>query len=275
MATQFKIAQPVEYYKKFLEQDVRPDGRELGEVRPTVLSVGSISSADGSALVKLGNTTVVCGIKAELTTPKSESPEHGFLVPNVDLPPLCSPKFKPGPPCEQAQAACVFMDKLVKNSNCIDLQTLCIEKGKYVWVLYCDLMCLDYDGNLLDACVVALLAALRNLLLPTVTVNEESGLAEADLEKTVSLVLQHQPVATSFSIFKNSVLLVDPTVEEESLSSGSITVVTLQDGSLCMINKPGGSCVADSALSDCISRSTLRTKEVCRLIEDSLHSLDR
>ena len=35
-------------------------------------------------------------------------------VPNVDLPPLCSPKFKPGPPLEQAQAACVFMDELIK-----------------------------------------------------------------------------------------------------------------------------------------------------------------
>ena len=30
------------------------------------------------------------------------------------------------------------------------------------WVLYCDLMCLDYDGNLLDTCVIALLAALKN-----------------------------------------------------------------------------------------------------------------
>lgn len=30
------------------------------------------------------------------------------------------------------------------------------------WVLYCDIMCLDYDGNILDACIIALLAALKN-----------------------------------------------------------------------------------------------------------------
>lgn len=30
------------------------------------------------------------------------------------------------------------------------------------WVLYCDIICLDYDGNLLDASVFALLAALKN-----------------------------------------------------------------------------------------------------------------
>jgi len=28
------------------------------------LSSGSITTADGSALVKLGNTTVICGVKA-------------------------------------------------------------------------------------------------------------------------------------------------------------------------------------------------------------------
>ena len=30
------------------------------------------------------------------------------------------------------------------------------------WVLYCDLVCLNYDGNLLDACATALVAALGN-----------------------------------------------------------------------------------------------------------------
>ena len=33
---------------------------------------------------------------------------------------------------------------------------------QYVWVLYCDLLCLDYDGNVTDACVLALLAAFKN-----------------------------------------------------------------------------------------------------------------
>ena len=36
------------------------------------------------------------------------------------------------------------------------------EEGKFVWVLYCDLMCLDYDGNINDACSLALLAALKD-----------------------------------------------------------------------------------------------------------------
>lgn len=90
--------------------------------------LGSISTADGSALVRMGDTTMVCGIKAEITEPDASRPTEGIIstlspvlefreclvvrwdcvlihwpVPNIDLPALCSPKFKPGPPNEEAQ----------------------------------------------------------------------------------------------------------------------------------------------------------------------------
>lgn len=55
---------PVKYYRDFLNHDVRPDGRELNQFRPIVINVNSIGTSDGSAIVKIGNTTVVCGIKA-------------------------------------------------------------------------------------------------------------------------------------------------------------------------------------------------------------------
>ena len=88
---------------------------------------GSISTADGSALVKLGNTTIGCGVKAEIAEPELDKPKDGFLgtpiflfslvrsfkrvppVPNLDLPAICSPKFKPGPPTDEAQ---VLSDRL-------------------------------------------------------------------------------------------------------------------------------------------------------------------
>ena len=40
---------------------------------------GSISTADGSALVRLGETTIVCGVKAEIAEPELDRPEEGFL----------------------------------------------------------------------------------------------------------------------------------------------------------------------------------------------------
>jgi len=40
---------------------------------------GSISTADGSSLVRLGDTTVACGVKAEIAEPDLDAPEDGFL----------------------------------------------------------------------------------------------------------------------------------------------------------------------------------------------------
>lgn len=48
-------------------------------LRYDVLAAGSISTADGSALVRMGDTTIVCGVKAEIAEPELDHPEQGFL----------------------------------------------------------------------------------------------------------------------------------------------------------------------------------------------------
>lgn len=55
---------PNKYLRDYLEKDIRPDSRKKLEFRPVIININSISNAEGSALVKLGNTTVICGIKA-------------------------------------------------------------------------------------------------------------------------------------------------------------------------------------------------------------------
>ncbi|NXP67740.1 EXOS8 protein, partial [Chloropsis cyanopogon] len=209
-----RTVEPLEYYRRFLKENCRPDGRELGEFRTTTVNIGkclrSITTADGSALVKLGNTTVICGVKAELAAPAVDSANKGYIVPNVELPSLCAERFRSGPPGEEAQAASQFIaDSFLLpcllsfyfSSQMIVKEDLCIASGKLAWVLYCDIICLDYDGNLLDASVFALLAALKNVQLPLVTINEETGLSEVNLKQKNPLIIRKHPVATSFAIF--------------------------------------------------------------------------
>ncbi|KAF9233122.1 hypothetical protein BU15DRAFT_66850 [Melanogaster broomeanus] len=43
-------------------------------------TLGSISTADGSALVKMGGTTIACGFKAEISEPKLDSPDLAFIA---------------------------------------------------------------------------------------------------------------------------------------------------------------------------------------------------
>uniref|UniRef100_A0A8C5GT52 Exosome complex component RRP43 n=1 Tax=Gouania willdenowi TaxID=441366 RepID=A0A8C5GT52_GOUWI len=273
MAAGFKTAEPLEYHRSFLKENCRPDGRDLSEFRTTTLNIGSISTADGSALVKIGNTTIICGIKAELANPTVESPDKGYIVPNVDLPPLCSSRFRSGPPSEQAQAASQFMADIIESSEVIRAEDLCIDRGKLCWVLYCDMMCLDYDGNILDACIIALMAALKNTQLPEVTINKETSAPEVKLEKKHGLTIQKHPVGSSFSVFDDSILIVDPTAEEEILSTAQLTVVTDEEGRLCSAHKPGGTSLSGEKLQECISRATARQKEIQKLIDKVLHSV--
>lgn len=47
-------------------------------------------------------------------------------------------------------------------SKTIPLSSLLIAPGKAAWVLYIDVVCINYDGNAFDAAVLAVMAALRN-----------------------------------------------------------------------------------------------------------------
>lgn len=82
-------------------------------MNPALTPAGSISTANGSALVRLGNTTVLCGVTAETAAPALDASNAGFIVPNVDLPALASPRFKPGPPGDEAQRLSVWLRDLL------------------------------------------------------------------------------------------------------------------------------------------------------------------
>jgi len=275
MASDFKTAQPLEYYKHFLKENIRPDGRALSEFRKTMLNIGTITTACGSAVLKLGNTMVVCGIKAELAEPTPENPNKGFFVPNVELPPLCSPEFRPGPPDEKAQVISQLAADVATNSGFVNLEELCIQENKLVWVIYADVMCMSHDGNLIDAVMTVIYAALQNAKFPLIRLNEDSEEIEHVPDSTFQLNLLTRPVSTTIAIFDNDVLLVDPSQEEETLSSGTITVVIGNDKQLYLLYKPGGKAVNDKTLQQCIEAAVTRHKEVSRLLDEVHEEVER
>lgn len=97
----------------------------------------------------------------ELGVPKSETPDVGYLLVNVELPSLCYKKIRPGIPCDEAMETTSFLNEVCNNCKILDLHQLCICVDKLVWVLSCDIYCLNYDGSVLDACLIALLSALQ------------------------------------------------------------------------------------------------------------------
>ena len=49
---------PEDHLRSFLEENTRPDGRALDELRPIVLAKNVVQTADSSVLVRLGKTKV-------------------------------------------------------------------------------------------------------------------------------------------------------------------------------------------------------------------------
>ncbi|KAI8339194.1 exosome complex exonuclease RRP43-like protein [Chlamydoabsidia padenii] len=256
----FSRIQPHEYIRRFIDQRVRPDGRLLDRFRDTTITSNVISTANASAMVRLGDTTVVCGIKAEVCEPDLQQPDQGFLVPNVELSPMCSAKYRPGPPCEQAQAVSETIYQVFTKSHIIPLTKLCIESGKAVWVLYADIVCLNYDGNILDASVLALVTALKQLTLPKATVSAETMSVEADADDQIKpFELSRFPVSATYGFFPASnALLSDPNDTEECLAKERITVMMDTDGDLLHVYKNGATSLDVDIMRLCFDRSRER-----------------
>ena len=52
-ASAFRAIYPRQFYERFLNEGLRPDGRPLGRARPATIAVGAVSTANGSAHVKV------------------------------------------------------------------------------------------------------------------------------------------------------------------------------------------------------------------------------
>ena len=203
----FAEISPIEYNRKFISQKTRSDGRGLLDFRTARVQINAISTANGSSQVRTGKTLVVCGIKAQIASPTVEAPKNGYIVVNVDLPPNCSSKFKPGPPSEMSQTMTDYVNRIISSSGMIDTSQLCIEENTVVWVLHIDVICIKYDGNVFDAVMLAVMTALKSTKLPLVTFNEEDKSVVAAIENTVSIELVKSALSVSFSVFDGYILL--------------------------------------------------------------------
>ena len=124
-------------------QSTRPSGRKPDETRSPTIQLGSLTHANGSAVIRIGDTAVVCGIRAEILHTRdipgfgqrqygpekqeshAEVRELGLLVPNIEMATGCSPQHLPGsPPSTLAQSLSMRLLTLLHSSKVIDPDSL-------------------------------------------------------------------------------------------------------------------------------------------------------
>jgi len=213
----------------------RIDGRPLTDHRDLRIEVGIIEKANGSAQVFLGKTKVMVGVKVETGDPFPDTPNEGILTVNAELVPLASPSFEAGPPDENSIELARVVDRGVRESKAIDLEQLCVEPGKKVFVVFVDIYVLDHDGNLIDASAIASLAALLNTRMSNYEIKDGEVIYKPGYKP---LPIKNRPITVTLAKIGNS-LVVDPCLEEEQVMSARLTAALDDSGRVCAMQKGG------------------------------------
>eukprot|EP00961_Rhodomonas_salina_P085878 1153580-Rhodomonas_salina.1 len=103
--------------------------------------------------------------------PTVGTPDTGRLEVVVELGTVCSNRFPTWKPSDQAIAISHFVARTLKGAGVVDLKDLIIKKGAAAFILNISVTCLNYDGNVEDAALLAAVLALLDTKLPPVQVS--------------------------------------------------------------------------------------------------------
>jgi len=254
-----------EHILELLEKGQRVDGRDFDGYREIKLDTGMIQKAEGSAEVKMGKTRVMVGVKMTLGTPFPDMPDSGVLTTNTELGPIASPEFELGPPDEDSIELARVVDRAIRESECIDLEKLCIEEGEKAWVVFVDIHVLDYDGNLFDASSLGAIAALRNSYIPAL--DKEKETVDYDNRTDEKLPLVDTPISVTYAKIGDYIVL-DTTLEEEEALDARLTIGYNEKGAIVSMQKGGGSgTFTKEEIVDLVKRGREKAQELRGLLE--------
>lgn len=249
-----------DYIYNLMIKEKRQDGRGFKDFRDIKLETNVISKAEGSARVTLGNTQVLVGVKLQTGTPFSDSQDEGVIITNLELNPIASPEFEPGPPREEAIEMARVVDRGIRESGAIDIKKLCISSGESIWVIYVDIHVLNDYGNVIDASCLATVAALMTTVVP----NEQQGIG-----KNVPLAMKEIPVGVTLAKI-GSKLMVDPSLDEEAVCETKLTVVSNSDGSVAGMQKMGITPLTEAEVLEAIDIACEKATELRELYLEGL-----
>lgn len=246
-----------EHILKSLAKGIRFDGRKKEDLREVTVEYGISKSAEGSARVKIGNTEVLAGVKMGVEQPYPDTQDRGNLMVNAELLPLSSPDFESGPPSIEAIELARVVDRGIRESESIDVKDLCIEEGEKVWSVMIDICTINDEGNLIDASSLAALAALKDAKFPKL----EDGKVNYEEKTDKGLPLNKDPIAvTVFKIGEH--FIVDPLTNEEQNAEARLTVTTVEDGTMCSLQKGGNAPLNVEEIDKMVEIAQAKAKEL-------------
>lgn len=252
---------------KGISEGERLDGRKPFEYREVQIFPNLIERAEASALVRLGETKVLAGIKLEIGEPFPDRPDKGVFMTNIELSPVASPVFELGPPSDYTVELSRVIDRGIREAEMVDLDKLSIIPGEKVWMIFIDIFPLDNGGNLIDASTIASVVALYNTIMPEIEVEgDEVTVLE---EKAGPLPLEGLVSSITFAQ-KGEHAIVDPTYTEESVMDTRFTISFTEKNEICAIQKGKEGKISPSQVKEFKEIGSEKAKEFKKLLSNTL-----
>jgi len=238
----------------------RPDNRGMHDYRPITVQSGMMQNPDGAAIATIGKSQVMAGIKFDVATPFPDRPTEGVLSTSADLLPLASHLFETGPPSDESIELARVVDRGIRSSNIIDLNSFFLAEAK-VLALYIDIFVLDHDGNLIDCSALAAMAALLSTRMPKI----EGGKIIRG-EFSGKLPLKGKVVTSTFGKLGERYFL-DPSLDEEAGMDCRLTLATTEKH-LCAGQKGGWGTVSERDIMTMLDIANEKAKELRALLPE-------
>lgn len=260
------------YILESLKQGIRLDGRKNDQMRVPVITLSK--SEYGFVEVKLGNTQLVVRVSSEISKPFPDRPFEGIFTINSEISPMASPFFESGKSTDDEVLISRLIEKAVRRSNALDLESLCIIAGEKVWNIRVDINFLNYDGGLIDASCVGVMTALQHFKKPDVSIKgTDITIHDFNQRQPVSLSILHVPICITYSFFNpgekeenikgisnQEISIVDATMKEEAVRDGSLVITMNKNRELVQLSKNGGLPIDSTVLLE-LARSSLAVTE--------------
>jgi exosome complex component RRP42 len=188
--------------------------------------------AEGSAQAFIGMTHVIAGVRLEAAPPVADHPVEGVLHVHAGK--------------DGARLAWA-VERTLRDTEAVDLMRLCIEPGRTVWHVWLDVRCINDDGSLVDACVLASVAALATAQMPRF----DGGRVVRD-ERIGPLMVDGLPVTCTLGLVDGK-LVADLTREEGTVADAKVRVTFQPDGALAQVMASGRGTLSSDKISQAVA----------------------
>ncbi|MFO7794006.1 MAG: RNA-binding protein [Candidatus Nanohaloarchaea archaeon] len=254
-----------ETIKEMASNNERLDDRNLDEYRDVSVETDYIpTTAQGSARVRIGDTDVIVGISFDVESPYDDRPNAGTIVTNAELAPMADREYESGPPQEIGVELARVVDRGIRESEAIDLESLCIEEGEKVYATFIDVHILNNDGNLLDAAALGAIAALTSGYLPEYDAEED----ELNYDEAAGDIPMTKIPVTATGRKIGDTLLWDTTSEEEEALGARLTVTLTEEGQVVAMQKGGREPLTQEEIYHIMEDAQNQTQQFRELLEE-------